>query len=560
MSPVAQARSEVIKRLLRDGKYAAALVILDQKLAEQPDLAPLHWHRSSCLMMLGRPAEALAAVLRVIELQSDFAKAWLRRAELTATLHGDYPEREGDLRLATALDSELAPAHRALALIHQQAGRLAEAEASLSRALELDPSDGEGYAIRAWWASNASRALAAGEETVAQPNGTQLSRRRLEGAVEDLRRAVRLVADAARYRMQLARRLQELQRFGEAVAEYDELLASLPAGHVLRNVAEEMRRLAWAQGAGERTRAAQQQAQLQTQIRARAQAEALEAAAAAQAEGARRTVEQDLAASVLRSSAQQLRQGKDLSAVLEPLGDGSPDTLLAINVADKLFQLGHLPPCELRPAPAEAFPEFMRRHAAESWQQLAMLGFVYLGDFDPRHLAPLLSESTLLRCYRSGDGSVAANSYAVRPNRAGWVGWLRLRLARLPRSVGVMEFETEFADGGFVVTNNGGNANPFAHGSRVDTLALPAGSRADFLFERHRRRCADYLRQHTGVGVRELDDLPGLVAMQDRLAETKNEYRQSIGYASDEELQRLLGSREDLADRVREQLARLAAS
>ncbi|HEY0915480.1 MAG TPA: tetratricopeptide repeat protein [Solimonas sp.] len=551
MSEVAEPRTEILKRLLRAGEYASALPILDQKLAERPDQAPLHWHRSHCLSALGRQEEALAAVLRVIELNSDFAKAWLRRAELTFALRGDYPEREGDLQLAVALDGTLAPAHRALALIRYQRGQLAEAEASLDQALALDATDGEGHALRALWAGNAARRPVPGEDTVPAANGALLSRARLESAVSDLRHALPRVADASRYRMQLARRLQDLGRHAEAVTEYDLLLAALPGGHVLRNVAEEMRRQAWEQGAAERDAAAAAQSA--------ALASRLEAAATPEPEAGRRSVEDDLAASLLRNAAQQMRQGKDLSAVLEPLGDGEPDTLLAIGIADKLFQLGHQPASQLQPAPAEIFPEFMRRHAVAARQQLAALGFGYLGDFDPRHLAPLLSESTLLRCHLSSEGTVAL-SFALRPTWPGWLGWLRLRLARQPRSVAVIEFGTEFDDGHFLVTNNSGDANAFGAGPQVGLLSLAPATSAERLFENHVRRCGDYLRQHPQADRRAVADLAGLVAMQDRYTQAKNDYRQSIGYVTDEELQRLLGPRRDLAERVREQLARLAAA
>ena len=551
MSEVAEPRTETLKRLLRAGEYASALPILDQKLAERPDQAPLHWHRSHCLSALGRPEEALAAVLRVIELNSDFAKAWLRRAELTFALRGDYPEREGDLQLAVALDATLAPAHRALALIRHQRGQLAEAEAALDQALALDAADGEGYALRALWAGNAARRPAPGEDTVPAANGASLSRRRLESAVSDLRRALPLVADASRYRMQLARRLQDLGHHGEAVAEYELLLAALPPEHVLRSVAEEMRRQAWEQGAAERDAAAAAQA---AELASR-----LEAAATPEPDAGRRSVEDDLAASLLRNAAQQMRQGKDLSAVLEPLGDGEPDTLLALGIADKLFQLGHQPASDLRPAPAEIFPAFMRHHAIVARQQLAALGFGYLGDFDPRHLAPLLAESTLLRCCLSSEGTVAL-SFALRPTWPGWIGWLRLRLSGQPRSAAVIEFGTEFDDGQFLVTNNSGDVNAFGPGPQVGLLSLAPATSAERLFENHVRRCGDYLRQHPQAERLAVSDLAGLVAMQDRYAQAKNAYRQSIGYVTDEELQRLLGPRQELAERVREQLARLAAA
>lgn len=605
MSEAGQGRTDQVKRLLRGGDYAAALVILDEKIAEAPGQAPLHWHRANCLSELGRHEEALAAVLRVIELNSDFGKAWLRRAELTLALRGDYPEREGDLQLAVALDPNLAPAHRALALLRHQRGRTAEAEPALDRALQLDSSDGEGFAIRALWHSNASRIPQAGEETMQQPNGTPLSRRRLEGAVEDLRRAVQLLADSSRYRMQLARRLQELGRHGEAVAEYDLLLAGLPQGHVLSGVATEMRRNAQAQAqeSGEpawKLAQAQAQARQQAEVRAAAEARAKaeaqeqervreqerqkqEAAAAARAmppppppaappplpplppalppappplpRASLTTPEEDRAAALLRGPP-PLRRATELpAALLEPLADDHPDAVLAASVAEKLYQLGHMPDSDYQPAPVETFPPFMRRFAFDARLQMAALGLHYLGDYDARHLVNVLGDRPLLRCYRSGDGSTAAASFAVRPAWPGLGGWLRGRY----RVAQVVGFATEFSDGGFLVTSNGAGGDAFIGGARVDALALPATTRIGAMFERHYRRRDDYLRQHPGATVPQVTGMPALSAMQDRLRRARNEYRQSIGYASDEELQRLLGPRADLADRVREQLARMAA-
>ena len=587
-----QGRTDQVKRLLRGGDYAAALMILDEKIAETPAQAPLHWHRSNCLTELGRHEEALAAVLRTIELNSDFGKAWLRRAELTLALRGDYPEREGDLQLAVALDPRLAPAHRALALLRHQRGRVADAEPALDRALELDPNDGEGFAIRALWHSNASRMLQEGEETARQPNGTLLSRRRLEGAVDDLRRAVQLVADGSRYRMQLARRLQELGRHGEAVAEYDTLLASLPKGHVLGGVATEMRRNAHAQvqESGEPAwKLAQAQAQARQQAEARAAAEARAKSEAQEKERAREqqrqqqeaaataareapppppappppsrpasltTPEEDRAAALLRGPPPVSRAAPLPQALAEPLADDHPDAPLAAAVAERLYRLGHLPASDFQPAPAEAFPPFMRRFAFDARLQLAKLGFHYLGDYDPRHLADMLGEHTLLRCYRSGDSSTAAVSLALRPAWPGLGGWLRGRY----RVAQVVGFATEFSDGGFLVTSNGIGSDAFIGGSRVDALALPATTKLEAMFQRHYRRRDDYLRQRPAAQLQSLAGMPTLAAMQDRLQQARNEYRQSIGYASDEELQQLLGPRPELADRVRERLARMAAA
>lgn len=474
MSESAQRRTDQIKLLLRNGEHAAALAILDQKIAEQPAQAPLHWHRANCLAALGRNEQALAAVVRVIELQPDFARAWLRRAELATVLHGDYPEREGDLQLAVALDARLAPAHRALALLQYARGRFDEALTSLGKALELDPNDGEGHAVRAWWASSAARSLAPGEDSVPQPNGTKLSRRRLESAVADLRKAVVLVPDPSRYRMQLGRRLQELQRYAEAAVEYERLLAALPEGHVLRSVAAEMRRAALDQLARQSPR--------------------------------------ETPPPVV--PAPQLSQQAELPAAAAAPKKTAPAAEPAIGIPESPYRLGHLPGSDFRPVPAELFPRFMRRFAERARPQMADLGFAYLGDYDPQHLAAELGEKTLLRCYRSTDGSVVAASFALRPGR---IGGSRLRLARWYQVARVIEFETRFTDGHLLVTNNSGARGDHSH--EVDLAAMSPATAAPFLFARHCSRRDAYLQQHPGVSVVAAPRMPALAAMRDVLSQ-----------------------------------------
>lgn len=536
--PVVQA-----KRLLREGRHAEALPLLDRLLQLRPDLAPLHWHRARCLEAMERYAEALTAVQQVLRLTPEYAPAWLKQAELAAVLEPEYPDYEADLRRALDCDPRLAGAHRALALHAWEREDFEAAWRLLDQALELDPQDAESWALRARWSANLSHELEPGEEGIRQFNGSLLSPAKLARAVAGFRRAAALAPTVHRYRIQLARHLHELRRFEDAMAEYDRVLAMMSAEHPLRELVVEMRERSAGAGAGEREAFAK-----------------LLDPGEPEATGDRRSAQDDMLQSVMHGLAEQLRQGADLSTLLDDLDDEGPDRLLALHIAEKLHRAGHEGEARLRPAPLGEFPPFMRRAAERSWRALQPLGFEHLGDFEPLHLGAVLTEKTLLRCYRSIDASICAASFAMRPAWPGWFVWLIAVMLRQYRIVRVIELQTAFDDGHHVVTSNSGTLDPLGVGPGIDRQCLPLGTAARKLFREHRRRCEAYRQQHPQVDFRPVRSMDTVIALQNELTERKNAWRQSVGYATDEELQQLLGRRQDLVPKVRAQLRRLSAA
>ncbi|HSW14474.1 MAG TPA: hypothetical protein VLI06_16625, partial [Solimonas sp.] len=377
-----------------------------------------------------------------------------------------------------------------------------------------------------------------GEPAIRQFNGMELARPRLEQAVDDLQRAIALLPEPRRHRLQLVQRLHELQRFDEAVAECDRVLATLAADDPLRDLVLELRGRSSGQGAGERHQMA-----------------ALLEQSAQELPRGRRSMEDDFGNAMARNVAQRLRNGEDIGAAVLQLEDGDPDTVLAMSVADKLHACGNHPLSQFRPARAQDFARHMRRFAIRAQHELSALGFEGLGDYEPLHLSALLSEPTLLRCYRSQDGSICAASYSVRPLWPGWIAWLVLKLKGLYQQAAIIDLETRFSDGHFLVTTNTGGIDPLGTGPRVDTESMPLATPAAALFERHGLRRDVYLREHPGVRAVTMMDMDAVIETQDALIHAKNAWRRSVGYVTDAELQQLLGERQDLAGKVRAQLA-----
>jgi len=227
IQPNARERIERFAQQLKDGDPDLALRLIVELTSEFPDQAPLHLHHARALRAVGRDAEALAAVLRMIQLKADYAPAWLMKAELSADADGLLPE--ADLRKALALDAGLARAHFFLARVLYASNRRAEAEAELTSALDWDPGQHDAYAERAQWRRReAAEAKPNDEDQIQTPAGLSLSLSKLQAARADFLCALQFKNDPA-VRAQLGEVLHELGEFELAMAAFDAVLAVTPS-------------------------------------------------------------------------------------------------------------------------------------------------------------------------------------------------------------------------------------------------------------------------------------------------------------------------------------------
>lgn len=104
-----------LRAMLRAQDYERALPVLDELIRKNPNDAPAHWHRASCLEAFGRIAEALGAVKHVLRITPNYAPAWIKQAELAVRLDPYYPDYAADLRRAIEIDSDIAASRSALA-------------------------------------------------------------------------------------------------------------------------------------------------------------------------------------------------------------------------------------------------------------------------------------------------------------------------------------------------------------------------------------------------------------------------------------------------------------
>ncbi len=543
--PNARERLERFAQSFRSGDIDAALTQIDEMVADFPDQAALHWHRARVLRALERDDDALAAVKRVIELKPDYAPAWFLRAELAAVdASGNYPE--SDLRRALALDPTLARAHLLLARQLGDGERRGEAENELARALELDPNLHEAYALRADWHKRAALAsfgdaAADDADSIVSFSGQRYSRSALEAARADYERALALKNDR-RVRLRLANVLHDLGAHEEALAAFDAVLAVTPTDDPGRALIEDMRARSLDGGRGEREQMAQ------VLERALAEVDGAEKA----------TLGHDLAASMINSAAAGIRSGMSLEQAMAEFVSDHPDDMLAIDIAWKIHALAHEPEPDYAPSELASYPRFMREFATSAATALGAQGFRVVGDFEPLHLAEQLGRPTLVRIYAANDGITCGASYRVEPKWPGWIAFLLLKLMGKWQRPAVIELETAFDDGGFLITNNAGATSPFAYRGRVDLTALAPDASPGLVHARHRERIERYRRDHPYATAERVDTTERILAMQARITAAKSEYRRSIGYIEENELRQLLGAQYDrLAPRVRGKLGQI---
>ncbi len=516
-------RLEAFASEFRSGRSDAAFAILDALIAEFPSHAPLYWHRARALRALARNDEALAAVNAAIERKNDFAPAFALRAQL---LHGGG-SAEADLKRAVALDPSLADAHVLYARLLIGKERLTEADAAIAVGLAHHPTCAPLLIERAH--IHARRAqlgfgdtIAGDADTIALASGFRVSRHALTAAAADFRQALAL-APQPLVRMELARVLDQL---GEQFLALDELAAASREAPAEDSVQHSI-------------------AELRTQIRD---------GSATRAERLEQLLIEPSAAPPPSEDAPPV----SIDELRHQLGGVRGLDKIALDLCLSVYALAYPTPLELAPTDAASFPRFMREFAAGALASMSAHGYRHIADVDALSFREMTGQPTLLRIFASADGVTCAAAYRTEPRYPGWWQyWLLKLLGKWPRPA-VIDLETAFDDGGFLVTTNTASTDPFGYRGAVDIVKLSPDSSPPVLIAKHRERVERYRREHPNATAQRVDTLEKIIAMQRRLAQVKAQFRRSIGLVEENELRQLLGANYDtLRPLVREQLERV---
>ena len=139
-------RLDEVLELHQQGRIQAALALVDQHLAEQPDEAPLWLQKGRILEATGHDAEALAAYLNARNLDPSSLEAWTDHAFLAGRLD---PARGIDVFVELLQHFPRNPTAWAnLGTLHDRAGDPFAAEAAYRIALTHEARPGELDAVR----------------------------------------------------------------------------------------------------------------------------------------------------------------------------------------------------------------------------------------------------------------------------------------------------------------------------------------------------------------------------------------------------------------------------
>lgn len=533
--------------LFRNKDYAGALQILDELVHAHPKAAPLHFHRSRCLNALGRAEDAAQAMDAALELVPDHVPTLLARVEL-AEEHFEDLDTLPLLRRALAREPDNATALFLFArTILDQTGStndpaaVEKAVAALDRCITLDPTHADAWARRGQYHHLRAHGAEEGPDVVRDVLGIAYRRDALEQALSDLTRASELKEDN-QYDRLCARIAALLDQPERAVAHMDRVLARIPADAPARPFVEEERARYQRGREGEREELA----------------ELLEKAGENDDTDMERSLADDTAYALTHATAELVRQGQTLQNALEAMaGDESPEALQATQIAFSLYGMAHEPDPDLVEVDPATFPAYQRKHAEACAKALAPLGYSLLTHAEARGISAQQGQRALLGLFTHPEYGAAA-AFALRPKWPGLLGFLLAFLSGKWKTARMLECSTRFDDD-FYLNSRAAGPDPFdmsgVRNFRFNTLPPKAGPHE--VAVSHIMQVADRIAE--GHAVQPVQSLEDIADGWRATSALKSEYRQSIGYATDEELRALLGKHYDtLADLVRDRLKLLA--
>jgi hypothetical protein len=171
--------------------------------------------------------------------------------------------------------------------------------------------------------------------------------------------------------------------------------------------------------------------------------------------------------------------------------------------------------------------------------KLANKGFRTLADVEDKTITATpdgVLMPVLIRTLLSKDGTVMAALYhpRIKPLMMRLLLWV---LRKLPGKV--VDMETEFTDGSFVVTSNAAAAAAIDLPALISAEYLPKTASAHHVAHRHTQRVAAHIASRHGVSAKAVRTHAEVLASQNRMNAIKAAFRNEIGGITKDELDRL---------------------
>jgi hypothetical protein len=196
------------------------------------------------------------------------------------------------------------------------------------------------------------------------------------------------------------------------------------------------------------------------------------------------------------------------------------------------------------------------RYYDETAAMLEAEGFKRLGDFEDVTLTMALPTTrTFVRSLVSEDGSIKVGIYHSKRRGLSSLFYGVIGV----RSVKVVDFESEFSDGRFLLTSNATLASSVAQPPDILCKYLPSSTPITEMLNLHRQRVAEYQEAHPQVLLERVFTLRQLFVSQSRMMAVKSRFRRSLGGGiTKEEIRRIAGDKyqkegELLLDEIKKQ-------
>lgn len=134
-------------RALKNRNYSEMIFFMEQASQAEPDQADIHFHLGEAYLLSDEPEKALFAFEKAIELNPNFAPAYLGRARALTSIDPDF-DHESDLIQALVLDPNLVEAHLDLIAYYLSQKQYDEALISLDELEKISSESPLFYAYR----------------------------------------------------------------------------------------------------------------------------------------------------------------------------------------------------------------------------------------------------------------------------------------------------------------------------------------------------------------------------------------------------------------------------
>jgi hypothetical protein len=218
----------------------------------------------------------------------------------------------------------------------------------------------------------------------------------------------------------------------------------------------------------------------------------------------------------------------------------------------KLIESIYVPRHEFRPVDARTFRHLDLHFYDEARDNFIAQGCTWFGDYEDLTLKSSGGDlQTFFRNLITEDRTICIGLYHPKPKF-----WIRLILWMHRVKLGkIMDCETEFSSGEYIVTSNAAEAGKLNTPPSFDMKYFPVDTSYETIFQTHRQRVMDFLTANPNISATTLQSPEEVLEMHNRINIAKAAYRKGIGNITVDELKRL-GATSHTAMKIKQSMNR----